>query len=110
MRAKAGMVSVSVNDVPSSPILRNLSYRAFSRASTVSADTSASAAESAWSTSAVAASGSVCAPPVGSGTTASMRPSASMSGAVIFSAAAASTLRFASRQRIAAQPSGGITL
>ena len=33
-----------------------------------------------------------------------------MSGAVSFSASAASTLRPASRQRIAAHPSGGMTL
>ncbi len=33
-----------------------------------------------------------------------------MSGAVIFSAVAASTFLFASRHRIAAHPSGGMTL
>jgi hypothetical protein len=40
------------------------------------------------------------------GMIASISPSASRSGAVILSASAASTLRLASRHRIAAQPSG----
>ena len=38
------------------------------------------------------------------------RRTRSRSGAVSFSASAASTLRFESRHRIAAHPSGGITL
>ena len=46
----------------------------------------------------------------GSGMIASTRPSATMSGAVIFSAVAASTFLAGSRHRIAAQPSGGMTL
>jgi hypothetical protein len=52
----------------------------------------------------------VWAPPVGSGTISSTTPNAQQVGAVSFSASAASTLRDASRHRMAAHPSGGITL
>ncbi len=48
----------------------------------------------------------MCAPPTGSLTISSMSPSPSRSGAVIFSASAASTFRVASRQRIAAHALG----
>jgi hypothetical protein len=70
----------------------------------------ASARDSASSSKAVAAGGSVCAPPVGSRTISSMRPASRRSGAVSFRASAASTFFAASRHRIAAQPSGGMTL
>ena len=52
---------------------------------------------------------SVWAPPAGSGTTASMTPSRSRSGAVMRSAAAARGAAAASLNRIVAQPSGLIT-
>ena len=55
------------------------------------------------------ASGSLWAPPGGSGTISSMMPKPSRSGAVIFMAVAASSARPASRQRMEAQPSGEIT-
>ena len=53
---KGALVPVSVNDEPASPIRRNFAYRRSRRSVTLSADTSARAAESAWSTTAVAAS------------------------------------------------------
>src|SRR5262249_40617788 len=57
----------------------------------------------------IAASGSRCAPPSGSGTIRSTTPSACWSAAVIFIASAASAALSAVRQRIDAQPSGEIT-
>ena len=53
-----------------------------------------------------AASSSRCAAPTGSLTISSIKPSSSRSGAVIFKASAASTFRFASRQRMAAHAFG----
>ena len=75
-----------------------------------SAEISLSARSSAPSTSCAAAVGAVWAPPAGSATIASMMPAFKRSGAVSFKASAASTFLDASRQRMAAQPSGGMTL
>ena len=60
----------------------------------------------ARSSSPAADAGSLWAAPTGSGTIVSTIPSRSMSGAVSLSASAASTLRPASRHRMAAHPSG----
>jgi hypothetical protein len=58
----------------------------------------------------IAAAGSRCAPPVGSGTIASIIPNRIKSCAVIFMFDAASSAFAVSRHRIEAAPSGEITL
>ena len=88
---------------------RNLLRRWRLRSAGSSGSISASEALSDSVSSTAAASWSVCAPPAGSATMASMTPSSRQWRASGLNAAAAFFASPASRQRIAAQPSGEMT-
>src|SRR5688572_21513311 len=93
----------------STPIERNLARRRARRSSRGTSSRASRASPMAAPSSRAASSGLVCAPPSGSGTIPSITPSSRQWAASGLNAAAALRFSPASRQRIAAQPSGEIT-
>src|SRR5215211_7654502 len=102
--------AVEAVDSENTPSVRNRRRRALRSSSPGIRCRSSTELCSASPSRRAASSGSSCAPPGGSGTTASITPSWRQLAASGLRAAAALTFSPASRQRIAAQPSGEITV